>query len=263
MFRIFTLMKNTFTILTVVFFLSFPFTDAMSQEQEQPAEKQYKNVIRYDLSGALLMGVDRYIVFGYERIVKKNQSFSINVGPVALPKSPDERIAINDYTLRNDPKSNGFNFSVDYRFYLGKENRYAPPRGIYLGPYMSYNQFHRESVWSYSSTGVPDKTVSTDMDMKIFSMGAELGYQFVLWKRMAIDFLLIGPGVGNYNINLAVSGNLTDEEKQKLREAVKETITEKYVGLGYVLANKHFDTEGSIRSWNLGYRYLIHIGYVF
>ena len=263
MLRIFTLMNKTFTILTIVSFLIFPFIDARAQEQEQPAEKQYKNVIRYDLSGALLMGADKYIVFGYERLVKKNQSFSINVGPVALPKPADERVAINDYTLRNNPKSNGFNFSVDYRFYLGKENRYAPPRGVYIGPYMSYNQFHRESAWSYSSTGVPDKMANTDLDMKIFSFGAELGYQFVLWKRMAIDFLLIGPGVGNYNIDLAVSGNLSDEEKQKLREAVKETITEKYVGLSYVLANKNFDSEGSIRSWGLGYRYIIHIGYVF
>lgn len=263
MFRIFTLMKKTFTILTVVFFLSFAFIDAMGQEQEQAGEKQYKNVIRYDLSGALLMGADKYIVFGYERVVKKNQSFSINVGPVALPKPSDERVAINDYTLRNDLKSNGFNFSVDYRFYLGKENRYAPPRGVYLGPYLSYNQFHRESSWSYSSTGVPDKIVNTDMDMKIFSVGAELGYQFVLWKRMAIDLALIGPGVGSYNIELGVSGNLTDEEKQKLREAVKETITEKYVGLGYILANKSFDPQGTIRTWSLGYRYIIHIGYVF
>ena len=263
MLRIFTLMNKTFTILTIVSFLIFPLIDARAQEQEQPAEKQYKNVIRYDLSGALLMGADKYIVFGYERIVKKNQSFSINVGPVALPKPSDERVAINDYTLRNNPKSNGFNFSVDYRFYLGKENRYAPPRGVYIGPYMSYNQFHRESAWSYSSTGVPDKMVNTDLDMKIFSFGAELGYQFVLWKRMAIDFLLIGPGIGNYNIELGISGNLTDEEKQKLREAVKETITEKYVGLGYILANKNFDPQGTIKSWNLGYRYIIHIGYVF
>jgi hypothetical protein len=263
MFRILTLMNKTFTILTIVFFLSFPFIDVKGQEQEQPKEKQYKNVIRYDLSGALLMGFDNYIVFGYERILKKNQSFSINAGPVALAASSKDPLTINDYTLRTHPKSNGFNVSVDYRFYLGKENKYAPPRGIYLGPYMSYNKFYRESVWSYASSGVPDKTVNTEMDLKIFSFGAELGYQFVLWKRMAIDFLLIGPGIGYYNIDLAVSGNLTTDEKQKLRDAVKEVITEKYVGLDYILANKDFSPEGTIRSWNLGYRYIIHIGYVF
>ncbi|HKH60365.1 MAG TPA: DUF3575 domain-containing protein [Flavitalea sp.] len=258
-----TVMRNRYAILMAFFSLNFACLHVRGQDQELPEQKQYKNVIRYDLSGALLMGFDQYIVFGYERILKKNQSFSINAGPVALAKSSNERIAINDFTLRNDPKSNGFNVSLDYRFYLGKENKYAPPRGIYIGPYMSYNMFHRESVWSYASPGVPDKTVTTEMDMKIFSVGAELGYQFVLWKRMAIDILLIGPGIGNYNIDLAVSGNLTEEEKQKLREAVKEVITEKYVGLNYILANKSFDPEGTIKSWSLGYRYIIHIGYAF
>jgi hypothetical protein len=47
--------------------------------------KDYKNVIRYNLSGPLLFGFDNYIIFGYERIVNANQSFSINVGVVGLP----------------------------------------------------------------------------------------------------------------------------------------------------------------------------------
>src|SRR5688572_6158526 len=48
--------------------------------------RQYKNVVRYNLSGALLFGIDRYVVLGYERVIRKNQSISINFGKVSLPK---------------------------------------------------------------------------------------------------------------------------------------------------------------------------------
>src|ERR1700759_4746101 len=84
-----------------------------------------KNVIRYNLSGSLLFGFDKYAIFGYERVVNRHQSFSINVGPVALPKF----ISINtdSFHLQKDTKNNGFNASADYRFYLAKENKFYPP----------------------------------------------------------------------------------------------------------------------------------------
>ena len=268
MFRILLHMKHPPAFIVFVCFYSFACTQVQGQVEPQAGEKnnkekQYKNVIRYDLSGGLFMSFSRYIVFGYERVLNKNQSFSINVGPVALPESSKEHILINDFTLRNNTRSNGFNVSVDYRFYLAKENKHSVPRGIYLGPYVSYNKFFRESVWNYTSAGVPDKTINTTLDMKIFSLGGELGYQFVLWNRIAIDILLIGPGIANYTLDLTASSNLSDEERERLGRAVKRVITERYVGLNYLLSNKEFDQEGTIKTWGLGYRYIIHIGYLF
>ena len=68
--------------------------------------RQYKNVVRYNLSGALVFGLDRYVVFGYERVIKPNQSISVNFGGVSLPKL----LAVNtdSFSLTKDNKSNGF-----------------------------------------------------------------------------------------------------------------------------------------------------------
>jgi hypothetical protein len=237
---------------------------AVPDKASENKEMGYKkNIIRYNLSGALLMGPDRYIVFGYERVINKKQSFSINFGRVALAKSDRESASSGDFTFQNDSKSSGFNVSADYRFYLQNENKFGPPRGVYWGPYVSYNHFSRESNWSNDSSNSQNKTVNTRLNMKIFTAGVELGYQFVVWKRLALDFLLVGPGIGNYDINLNTTSNLTDEEKLKLREEVKQVITEKFVGLNYVLTNKHFDTEGTIHTWSLGFRYIIHVGFLF
>src|SRR5262245_53680240 len=81
---------------------------------------QYKNVVRYNLSGALLFGIDGYIVFGYERVINPHQSFSINVGRASLPKLIS--ISTDSFSISKDQKRTGFNLSVDYRFYLGSEN---------------------------------------------------------------------------------------------------------------------------------------------
>ena len=65
--------------ITVLLHSAFCIAQTDSLPQVLPA-KNYKNIVRYNLSGALLFGFDRYVILGYERVVKKNQSFSINVG---------------------------------------------------------------------------------------------------------------------------------------------------------------------------------------
>src|SRR4051812_12899038 len=90
--------------------------------------KKYKNVVRYNLSGPLLFGFDKYVIFGYERVVNARQSFSINIGGVGLPSLVS--LNTDSFYLQKDVKNTGYNISVDYRFYLSKENKYAPPHGI-------------------------------------------------------------------------------------------------------------------------------------
>jgi hypothetical protein len=50
--------------------------------------------------------------------------------------------------------------------------------------------------------------------------GAELGYQFVFWNKVSLDMVLIGPGVGFYNIKAKAEGNLTDAERERLEDAL-------------------------------------------
>src|SRR5215831_17995750 len=108
-------MKKKFLLLPCMLFCLFATNICSAQHSD--SVRHYKNIIRYNLSGALIFGLDRYIVFGYERVVKPNQSISVNVGGVKLPKL----ISINtdSFSLAKDTKSNGYNVSVDYRFYLG------------------------------------------------------------------------------------------------------------------------------------------------
>lgn len=233
----------------------------MAQDSSAMREKTYKNVIRYDLSGGLLFGIDKYVVFGYERVIGAHQSMSINVGPASLPKFI--AIVTDSFSLSKDTKRSGFNVSVDYRFYLAKENRYAPPHGLYIGPYVSFNKFNRGNEWNYDSASQQHQTITTNTDLKILTIGGEIGYQFIVWKRLAIDLVMIGPGVSNYNLHTSIDNTLSQASKDQIQSALKQLLTQKFPGMNYVFSDKQFDASGNIRTWSGGYRYIIHIGFVF
>jgi hypothetical protein len=221
---------------------------------------QYKNVIRYNVSGAMLFNFDKYIVFGYERVVAPTQSFSVNFGFAALPKLVT--ISTADYNLTSDRKNTGINFSADYRFYLKKENRYVPPHGLYIGPYYSFNHFERECSWTYNGPS-SGNDVETHSDINIHMVGFELGYQFVLWKRMTIDLVMVGPGIGFYEYVATFGSSIPATEREQLLDALTQVLTQKFPGMNFVFADQRFDADGTLRTSAGGYRYIMHIGFRF
>jgi hypothetical protein len=222
------------------------------------AGKNYKNVVRYNLSGPLLFGFD-YFVLGYERVLKKNQSFSINGGQARFPKLIS--ISTDSFSVSKDRKNTGYNISVDYRFYLSKENKYPAPRGVYIGPYFSLNRFQRDVTWDIKR-GTMVNQVSTDTKFDIYTVGMELGYQFA-WKRFTLDFLMVGPGLGSYNLKTTFDGTINPDEKEQLVDGLQQLITEKFPGMNFVFAENEINSDGVMDTWTVGYRFIIHFGFRF
>jgi hypothetical protein len=199
-------------------------------------------------------------VLGYERVVNKHQSFSINAGVVGLPKLLS--IVTDSLSLNKDVKNSGFNVSVDYRFYLAKENKYYAPHGLYIGPFYSFNHFHRENTWKFKNSSNQTQ-VDTKTDLSINTVGGELGYQFILWKRLSIDMVLIGPGIGFYAVQAKIESNVSDAQKAQLKQAIEQVITQKFPGMNYVFSGQTFNSNGHIYTSTIGYRYIVHIGFAF
>lgn len=228
-----------------------------SESKDMP---KYKNVVRYNLSGALLFGFDRYIIVGYERVIKPRQSASINFGKASLPNYVT--INTDSFNLSSDKSNTGFNVSIDYRFYLARENRYKPPCGLYIGPYYAFTQFKRNSSWAWNNSG-GTSSVETDMKMGIHTIGFELGYQFVLWKRMTLDLCMVGPGVGFYNVEANFNTNLNEARREELLDALNQLLVQKVPGMNYVFSDKHFEADGTMNTTGFGFRYLVQIGFLF
>jgi hypothetical protein len=234
-----------------------------AQELPQTADATapaYKNVIRYNISGAVLFGIDKYVVFGYERVIKSNQSFSVNFGTAAMPSFVT--ITTADFELQRDLRNSGFNFSGDYRFYLKKENRYPPPHGLYIGPYYSFNHFERDNHWKYRSTGT-GSDIDTQSNFNIHTVGFEIGYQFVLWRRMIIDMVMMGPGIGMYNYEVTFNTPVSTTEREQLLQGMAQLLTQKFPGMNFVFADQQFEADGTLRTSAAGFRYIVHVGFRF
>lgn len=206
----------------------------------------------------------RSIIFGYERVVGTNQSFSVNVGRTSLPKIsiPGFNALGEAIQMTREHEDKGINMSADYRFYLKSQNRYGAPRGVYLAPYIAYNAFIRYNKYILNTTDFQGD-VFTKFELHTSTAGAELGYQFVLWKRVALDFILIGPGLTNYKINTSLSTDLSPDDESLLFQRINEVLSDKIPGYKLVVGPTSFATSGNSRTTSIGFRYMIHIGVCF
>jgi len=256
-------MKRNIILSIIISLTSFSIISVSGQDYKSDSAWKHsrKNIVRYNISSALLYGFDKGVIFGYERMLKPNQSISFNVGTVALPKLTT--IGLDSVTFNKDVKNSGFNTSLDYRFYLGKLNKYNGPRGVYIGPWYSYNRFNRENTWNLLQSSGSSKNITANTDFNIHSFGIELGYQFVFWDRMTLDLVMVGPGMGLYKVNAKFDSNLTTEEREQLQQALTDALENKFPGMDFVLDNQQLDANGALNVTSLGYRYIIHIGFRF
>jgi hypothetical protein len=251
------LMRNV--ILILLFYGVFQ--PGLIAQEVKETEKVRKNTIRFNLTNPVIFG-SRSLVFGYERILSKHTSFSVNLGQTGFPSLN----LINADSLRANSilGENGFHISGDYRFYLSKENKYDAPRGIYIGPYYSYNYFERKNSWALKSTsGGNPLSVESKTSLSIHSAGFQLGYQFILWKRISLDMILLGPGIAGYNLKASLGTNLSEEDRQKFFENLNQALAEKFPGYNMVIDEGEFQSKGSTNKTSFGYRYMVMIGFRF
>lgn len=224
-------------------------------------EPRYKNTIKYNFTNPLIFG-SKTIIFGYERKVSDNQTFSVNGGTIYFPRIFSTNLLSNTVNLEKGGSERGLSLSADYRFYLKKLNAFKAPRGVYIGPFYSFNSFDRTNNWTFNNGSINEKA-QTDLGFTIHTVGFELGYQFVFWKRFTLDMVLIGPGIANYKLKAAISSTLTVEDKKKLFDALNNFLQNKIPGYSQVIDSGEFVKSGSTNTTTAGYRYVMTIGFRF
>jgi len=236
-----------------------PDTAATTQKQK----RDLKNTIWFNLTNPVLLS-DGSLIFGYERIVNPRQSFTINFGVTSLPdiSLADVNVDNENIQLHKSISDQGYNGSIDYRFYIAQLNKYAAPRGVYLAPYYSYNYFGRKSTWTLD-TDAFHGDVNVNFSLDIHTLGGQLGYQFVLWRRLALDFVLFGPGMARYQVKAKLSTTLNADDQAELIQIINDALAEKIPGYSFVIDDSEFEKTGTAKTTTLGFRYMIHMGFRF
>ena len=245
----------------VVFALSSLNLSAQTSDSVVKPEREFKNTIRFNITNPLIFG-GKSIIFGYERVLKNNQTFSINIGQTGFPSL--DIIGSEELKANTILSERGFHISGDYRFYLSKENKYNAPRGVYIGPYYGFNTFDKGHNWTLKSeTSGFEGNVNTVLGLTIQTVGVELGYQFVFWKRFSVDMILLGPGVGFYKWDLSIDTDLSAEDSSLFFEKLNAALEAKFPGYDGTLGEGDFQRKKTTSTAGLGYRYMIQIGYRF
>ena len=147
--------KNLF--IFVFIFLCASKMSAQINDTVVKPEREFKNTIRFNITNPLIFG-GKSIIFGYERVLKNNRSFSINIGQTGFPSL--NLVSSEELKANSIRSEKGLHLSADYRFYLGKLNRYDAPRGVYVGPYYGYNSFEKKHNWTLNSDTFQGNVVS-------------------------------------------------------------------------------------------------------
>jgi hypothetical protein len=250
-------MKSVLKVLVVFTILTGLFSLPCNAQKD--TVKTLKNTIRINITNPMLFG-SNYRVVGYERVITKYQTASIGIGQFALPKF--KSFDTDSIGITGQFHDKGFNISFDYRFYLKNENKHGAPRGVYLGPYYSFNSFSRELAWDLNTSAFTGK-VSTDITLKTHLVGLQLGYQFILWKRLSIDMILMGPGWWFFNLQTDFSSTLTPDDESMLLEKLNNALKDKFPGSDFVIKGGDFQAKKSTQASSMGFRYMVNLGFRF
>jgi len=224
----------------------------------QELKPYHKNVIKFNPTP--MIWSTHNVTLSYERYLWKNQTACITLGYLALPKLfPDN---IGNILALSGRQKYGVNVCLEYRFYLSKRNARPTPDGVYIAPYASYYGYHFKNDFNIINSSA-DSAGMIKGTYYIFNLGVELGYQFVFWKRLTLDFVLIGPAVSYYGGSTIISGNINRAEMQEVYQEIYEKLQSQFPPMNNLFVSHDFQNSGQLSLFSVGFRYLVQVGFHF
>jgi hypothetical protein len=229
------------------------------RDKPEPLLPYHKNVFKFNPTTNILWEQQNF-TFQYERLVNRKQSFTISLGRLTFPSIAGDTI-LNLLAI-TDRRKQGINFSTEYRFYLYRLNKRPAPAGVYFAPFYSFYGYKFTDDVNIMKLEA-DSLGQIGGNFWAHSVGLEIGFQFVFWKRFTVDFVCFGPCIAYYGGGLNISGNLDLTQLQELHEELYDKLIEKFPTLSNAFVDETFRKEGTLDLITIGLRYSISIGFHF
>ncbi|MFN5333711.1 MAG: DUF3575 domain-containing protein [Bacteroidota bacterium] len=181
------------------------------------------NFIKINLLGLPL----RNFSFQYERVLSKRISLALGYrfmpsGPLPLLSTIESIAGSEDPSTKEALRSlNISNTAItpELRFYVGRKG-YG--RGFYLAPYYRYATFNVKGLKVELDNGNDNIVFSGKLTTQ--NIGFMLGAQWMISKRISLDWWIVGAQIGSHSSNLKGEKDipLTDDERADIERFSKD-----------------------------------------
>jgi hypothetical protein len=187
---------------------------------------QTKDSVSHDRKYVVKYMAANYVFNSYsfeiERMLNGKNALTLGFG------FPASRSIMGKYGIVEDPEHltdatfSSSHIRVAYRHYAGKS---MLPKGFYVEPYLKYQQVKADATTHIDNDGV-SSPADLKADLHSFNAGFQMGAQFLIAKRVAIDFYFLGLEGG------FLSGNLTgtpndpsniDNMRQEIEDGINDS----------------------------------------
>jgi hypothetical protein len=201
------------------------------------------------------------VTVGSEINFTRKSSIDVMIG---IPAPKTQTIQYDD--KESDIESKAFSALVGYRYYLGKRSA----RGVYLEPYAKYLRHEASGILEGD---LDDRLTRMDTRTKYeaFGVGAQMGVQFMLFRRVSIDFYFLGFEANSAKFHTRskdVANSLpwtfiqAEEAQDDIEDAIEDIpYLQEKVSVTVNQANKSVDTD--FKGFLPGLRFGASIGFRF
>jgi len=134
-----------------------------------------------------------------------------------------------DDNISDDLMSSMF-IRLDYRRYRGNHRQ---PKGFYSAPYLKYQKINASATNMVTPDQGSSYTEKIETNISSFNLGYQMGYQWLIAKRVSIDFYFFGFELGLANVDATV----TSPNGQEIDE-IYDNVVDNISQLPPYLANK-------------------------
>ena len=234
------IVKKFFLLFVLSFFILGPIIAQNDPDLEKYLKRRegikYPNVLKINTLSLpfnnISMAYERGVVPKFSIIIAAGYKYSGN-----LPDLFDDKSEVIDINM--EPIV-GYSFTPELRYYLKScDSRLLD--GFYAGLYFRHTHFETSTSFNYFPEGLPTEFYKADMKINELGIGITIGYQLMLWERLSLDFMMIGPRYSNYHIGYEFDKNVSQEFLDDLNEYINEVIDR--FGIDYTVEVKQ-DGEG-------------------
>ena len=162
------------------------------------------------------------IAFEYERMINARNAFTLGFG-IPTNQSIIGKYGMDASSDLKEAKVGTMHIRAAYRHYTGKSGL---PKGFYIEPFLKYQHISGTGKALYT-VDQANTTYTADLTAKLntLNVGFQMGVQFLIAKRVTLDFYFLGleGGLlsGNVNAKVVPSDNVSD-----MRNEIEKSIND-------------------------------------